>query len=54
MGIKPIMKYLDLKKIPYGYVTGDLSIQQRQKAVEDYNSGKSKILFISTVLWLRL
>lgn len=47
MGIKPIMKYLDSKKIPYGYVTGDLSIPQRQKAVTDYNSGKSKILFIS-------
>ena len=47
MGIKPIMKYLDAKKIPYGYVSGDLSITQRQKAVEDYNSGKSKILFIS-------
>jgi superfamily II DNA or RNA helicase len=47
MGIKPIMKYLDSKKISYGYVTGDLSIQQRQQAVIDYNSGKSKIMFIS-------
>lgn len=47
MGIKPIMKYLDSKKISYGYVTGDLSIEQRQRAVDDYNSGKTKILFIS-------
>jgi superfamily II DNA or RNA helicase len=47
MGIKPIMKYLDSKKIPYGYVTGDLSIEQRQDAVERYNSGKIKTLFVS-------
>ena len=47
MGMKPIMKYLDSKKIHYGSVTGDLSIQQRQKAVEEYNNAKSKVLFIS-------
>ena len=47
MGIKPIMKYLDSKKISYGSVTGDLSIEERQRAVESYNSAKSKILFIS-------
>ena len=47
MGIKPIMKYLDAKKIKYGYVTGDLSIEQRQDAVDKYNSDKIKILFIS-------
>lgn len=47
MGIKPVMKYLDSKDIPYGYVTGDLSIEERQKAVEEYNSNKIKILFIS-------
>jgi superfamily II DNA or RNA helicase len=47
MGIKPIMNYLTSKKIPFGYVTGDLSINQRQQAVNDYNSGKTKILFIS-------
>ena len=41
------MKYLDSKKIPYGYVTGDLSIEQRQDAVERYNSGKIKTLFVS-------
>jgi superfamily II DNA or RNA helicase len=47
MGMKPIMKYLDSKKIPYVSVTGDLSIEQRKKAVEDYNSGKIKTMFIS-------
>lgn len=47
MGIKPIMKYLDSKKISYGSVTGDLSIEERQRAVEQYNTGKSKVLFIS-------
>ena len=47
MGIKPVMKYLDSKKIAYSSVTGNLSIEQRQDAVEQYNSGKSNILFVS-------
>jgi SNF2 family DNA or RNA helicase len=47
MGIKPVMKYLDSKKLPYGSVTGDLSMEQRQDAVDKYNSGKSKVLFIT-------
>ncbi len=47
MGIKPVMKYLDEKNISYGYVTGDLSIEERQKAVEEYNNNKIRILFIS-------
>lgn len=47
MGIKPVMSWLDKKNISYEYVTGDLSIGERQKAVLDYNSGKVKILFIS-------
>jgi superfamily II DNA or RNA helicase len=47
MGIKPIMNYLDSKKIKYGYVTGDLTISDRQTAVDEYNSDKIKILFIS-------
>ena len=47
MGIKPIMKHLDSKKIPYSVITGELSIEQRQKAVENYNNEKIKILFIT-------
>jgi len=47
MGIKPIMKYLDSKKINYGYVTGDLSIDERQQSVNAYNNDEIKILFIS-------
>lgn len=47
MGIKPIMKYLDSKKISYESVTGDLSIEQRQKSVDNYNNGVSKIMFVS-------
>lgn len=47
MGIRPLMAYLDKKKIPYGSITGDTSKQERQIAVNDYNSGKIKILFIS-------
>ena len=47
MGIKPVMKYFDSKKIPYGLVTGDLNMEERQQAVDDYNSEKIRILFIS-------
>lgn len=47
MGLKPIMMWLTKKNIPWAHVTGDLSIEERQKAVTDYNSGKVKILFIS-------
>jgi superfamily II DNA or RNA helicase len=47
MGIKPIMKYLDSKKIPYASITGDLTIEKRQKAVEKYNNDEIKILFIT-------
>jgi superfamily II DNA or RNA helicase len=47
MGITPIMKYLDSNKITYAYVTGDLSIEQRQSAVDQYNNDDVKILFIS-------
>ncbi|AYV79942.1 MAG: chromodomain helicase DNA binding protein 8 [Gaeavirus sp.] len=47
MGLKPIMTYLDSKKINYGYVTGDLTITERQDAVDEYNNDDIKILFIS-------
>jgi superfamily II DNA or RNA helicase len=47
MGIKPIMKYLDKKKLKYTSVTGDMDIKERQKAVNQYNNGEIKILFIS-------
>jgi superfamily II DNA or RNA helicase len=47
MGIKPVIKYLNSKKIPYASITGDLSITQRQQAVEKYNSGDISILFIT-------
>jgi superfamily II DNA or RNA helicase len=48
MGIKPIMSWLTKKNIPWAHVTGDLSMNDRQSAVEKYNSGKVKILFISS------
>lgn len=47
MGIKPVMKWLDDHNIKYGHVTGDLSIAERQEAVEKYNSGKVKIMFVT-------
>ena len=47
MGIKPVMKYLEEKQIKYKSVTGDMSVEQRGIAVSSYNSGESKILFIS-------
>ena len=47
MGIVPIMKWLETKNIEYTFVTGSLTIEERNKSVEDYNSGKVNILFIS-------
>ena len=47
MGIKPVMKWLDQHKVIYGHVTGDLSIESRNVAVQNYNNNKIKILFIS-------
>lgn len=47
MGIKPIMKYLDTTKIKYNFITGDLSITQRQNAVLQYNNHEINVLFIS-------
>jgi SNF2 family DNA or RNA helicase len=47
MGIKPIMKYLNSQKIPYASITGDLSIEKRQSAVNNYNNDNLKILFLT-------
>jgi SNF2 family DNA or RNA helicase len=47
MGIKPVMSWLDKHNINYAHVTGDLTIDERQNAVSDYNNDNVKILFIS-------
>jgi superfamily II DNA or RNA helicase len=47
MGIVPIMDWLNKIKIPYAHVIGDLSIEERNDAVNKYNEDKIKILFIS-------
>ena len=47
MGMNPIMKKLKNYNISYVYITGEKSIIHRKEAVEAYNSGKIKILFIS-------
>jgi superfamily II DNA or RNA helicase len=47
MGINPIMKVLDKYNVKYAHITGDLSINKRQEAVDDYNSDEVTVLFIS-------
>ncbi len=47
MGLTPIMKWLESRNKKYRHVTGDLSIEERKTAVEDYNDGKVSILLIS-------
>lgn len=47
MGIKPIMKVLDKYNVKYTHITGDLSINKRQEAVDDYNNDEVTVLFIS-------
>jgi len=47
MGIKPIMKVLDKYNVKYAHITGDLSINKRQEAVDAYNKNEITVLFIS-------
>jgi superfamily II DNA or RNA helicase len=47
MGIKPIMKALDKYNVKYANITGDLSINKRQEAVDAYNNNEITVLFIS-------
>lgn len=47
MGIVPVFKYLTKNKISFSHVIGDVSINDRQEAVDDYNKDKTKIIFIS-------
>ena len=47
MGIKPIIKELDKKKKEHMSITGNMNMEKRKEAVDLYNSGKIKILFIS-------
>ena len=42
-----VMKRLDALKIPYVKVDGSMSKLKRKAAVEDYNKGKTNIIFIS-------
>ena len=47
MGIMPVMSWLNENKINYAHVTGDLSIEKRDDAVNKFNSDEIKVLFIS-------
>lgn len=47
MGMKPVMEWLDSHKKKYAFVTGELTIDKRQEAVDNYNSDQVQILFIS-------
>lgn len=46
-GTKLITKSLDKANIPYGMITGSVSKTKRTKIVEDYVSGKIKVILIS-------
>jgi len=47
MGIVPIMNWLKKNKIKFANITGDLSIKQRNEALEKYNNDEIRILFIT-------
>lgn len=47
MGIVPIINWLKKKKIKFRNITGELSIEERDKAVDDYNNNIVNILFIT-------
>lgn len=47
MGIVPIIKFLSKNDIPYAHIIGDVSMKERESAVNNYNQNKAKIIFIS-------
>ena len=47
MGSLPIMKKLKKHFLNYVFITGSNSIKQRKIAIDSYNSGETKILFLS-------
>lgn len=47
-GLDHYQKKLDDLKIPYTSVTGKMTSAAKKQAVEDYNSGKTKVLLISS------
>jgi superfamily II DNA or RNA helicase len=46
-GVSIYIDYLKSKDISYAVITGSTPINQRKKAVDDYNQGKIKVLIIS-------
>lgn len=46
-GVKMLQSLLDAKKIPYREITGKVSKKKRALSMNDYNSGKVKVLFIT-------
>lgn len=46
-GVKSYAEQLDKKKIPYAIFDGSLNDKKRKEIVEDYNSGKIKVLLLS-------
>lgn len=47
MGIFPITKYLNKHDIPFSHIIGNVTTDERNIAVENYNNNKVKIIFIS-------
>lgn len=46
-GVQPLAKELERLKIPHAVFTGELKDEERRQLVQDYNSGKYKMLLIS-------
>lgn len=47
-GIEPYSKALDALGVKYQVISGELPVAKRQQLVKDYNSGKLKVLLISS------
>lgn len=47
-GLRQYSKELTKRKIPHIVFTGELSKKEKDKAVEDYNSGKARVLLLSS------
>lgn len=47
-GLNPYARALDRQNIPYKLFTGDMSKKQKQEAVNAFNSGKAKVMLVSS------
>lgn len=47
-GLNPYARALDANKVPYRLFTGDMNKKEKKEAVDAFNSGKAKVMLVSS------